>query len=56
MHDGQDDFESEVEVDDIEPPPPLSLREAREYANRLFEFVTINNVFIMRAGSSSSSD
>ncbi len=22
VHDGQDNFESEVEVDDIEPPPP----------------------------------
>ena len=58
-HDGedvQDDFESEVEVNDVEPPPPLSLCEAREYANRLFEFVTISKDFIKRAGTSSSRD
>ncbi len=57
VHDGedvQDDFESEVDVNDVEPHPPLSLREAREYASRLLELVTINNEFIKRAGTSSS--
>ncbi len=59
VHDGedvQDDFESEVEVDDVEPPPPLYIRDAREYANRLFEFGTINNEFIKRAGTSTRRD
>ena len=43
---------NEIEVDDIEPLAPLSLREARVYASRMFEFVTINIDYIKRAGSS----
>jgi hypothetical protein len=59
VHDGvdvQDDFENEAKLDDIEAPPPLSLIVARDYANRLLEFVTINIEFIKRAGTSSSRD
>jgi len=33
---------NEIEVDDIEPLAPFSIREARVYASRLFKFVTIN--------------
>ena len=53
---GYDDFDCDVEVDDIEPLPPLSLSEARDYAARLLEFVTINHEHIKRAGSSSNRD
>jgi hypothetical protein len=52
----REEFESSLEVDDIEPLPPLSLREARGYATRLMEFVTINQDFIKRDGSSSTRD
>ena len=51
-----EEFGSALEVDDIEPLPPLSLREARDYAGRLLEFVTINQDFIKRDGSSSTRD
>jgi len=53
---GDDDFECDVEVDDIEPFSPLSLSEARYYATRLLEFVTINDDHIKQAGSSSNRD
>jgi hypothetical protein len=53
MHDA---LENEIEVDDIEPLAPLSLREARVYARRLSEFVTINMDYIKRAGSSTMRD
>ncbi len=53
----REEFGSALEVDDIdEPLPTLSLREARDYARRLMEFVTINQEFIKRDGSSSSRD
>ncbi len=51
-----EEFGSALEVDDIEPLLPLSLREARDYAGRLLEFVTINQDFIKRDGSSSTRD
>ncbi len=47
---------NEIEVDDIEPLAPLSLREARVYTSRLIEFVTINIDYIKRAGSSTTRD
>jgi hypothetical protein len=49
-NDLNDAFENTIEVDDIEPLAPLSLRETRVYASRLFEFVTINIDDIKRAG------
>ena len=52
----REEYRSSLEVDDIEPLPPLSLREARGYAARLMEFVTINQDFIKRDGSSSTRD
>jgi hypothetical protein len=33
-----EEFGSALEVDDIEPSPPLSFREARDYDGRLMEF------------------
>jgi hypothetical protein len=53
---GNDDFDCDIEVDDIEPLPPLSLREARDYASRLSEFITINHEHIKRGGSSANRD
>jgi hypothetical protein len=38
----REEFGSSLEVGDIESLPPLSLREARGYAARLMDFVTIN--------------
>ena len=57
--DFNDAFGNEIEVqdvDDIEPLAPLSLREARISASRLFEIVTINIDYIKRAGSSTTRD
>jgi hypothetical protein len=51
-----EEFGSALEVDDIEPLPPLSLREARDYDGRLMEFVTINQDFLKRDGSSCTRD
>jgi hypothetical protein len=48
--DEQEDFASDLEVDEVEALPPLSLREARDYCNRLLEFVTINHHFVKREG------
>ncbi len=53
---GDDEFDCDVEVDDIKPLPPLSLSEARDYATRLLEFVTITHEHIKRAGSGSNRD
>ena len=51
-----EEFGSALEVDDIEPLPPLSLREARNYVGWFMEFVTINQDSIKRDGSSSTRD
>ncbi len=53
---GDDEFGGEVEVDDIEPLPLLTLDEAKLYASRLHEFVVVNNEFVKKAGCSSKRD
>jgi hypothetical protein len=40
--DEQEDFASDAEVNEVEALPPLYLSEARDYFNRMLEFVTIN--------------
>jgi hypothetical protein len=48
---------SEVgEVDEQEPMPTLSLAQAKQYSERLFNFVSENNPLIMQAGTSRSAD
>ena len=48
---------SEVgEVDEQEPMPSLSLAQAKQYSERLFNFVSENNPLIMQAGTSRSAD
>ena len=51
-----DEFGGEVEVDDIDPLPLLTLDEAKLYASRLHEFVVVNNEFVKKAGCSSKRD
>ena len=41
-----DEFGGEVEVDDIDPLPLLTLDEAKLYASRLHELVVVNNEFV----------
>ena len=40
----------DVDVDEIEPLPPLNLNEAKIYVERLFEFVCINKDQVQEAG------
>ena len=40
----------------VEPAKPLSLAEARKYAERLLEFVSINEEHVKRAGPSNTRD
>ena len=51
-----DAFDGDVEVNDVEPLPPLTLGEARICASRLLEFVVVNNDFVKKAGPSSKRD
>ena len=44
------------DVDDAEPQPVLTLAEAKNSAERLFQFVTENLDFLRQSGSSSSAD
>ena len=50
------EMSNDIDVDEIEPPPPMSLKEAREAAHRLLEFVTINKDHVKRAGPSNKRD
>ena len=50
------ELEDGVDVDDVEPAKPLSLAEARKYAERLLEFVSINEEHVKRAGPSNTRD
>ena len=51
-----DAFGGDVEVDNVEPLPILTLNEARLYASRLHEFVVVNNEFVKKAGPSIKRD
>ena len=44
------------EVDEQEPMPTLSLAQAKQYSERLFNFVSENNPLIMQSGTSRSAD
>ncbi len=44
------------EVDEQEPMPTLSLSQAKQYSERLFNFVSENNPRIMQASTSRSVD
>ncbi len=46
----------DVEVNDVEPLPQLTLGEAMICASRLLEFVVVNNDFVKKAGPSSKRD
>ena len=54
--DGMIELDNDVDVDDIEPMNPLTISEARTYAERLHEFVSINEEHIKRAGPSNKRD
>ncbi len=51
-----DAFDGDVEVNDIEPLPLLTLGEARICASRLLEIVVVYNEFVKKAGPSSKRD
>ena len=47
------DLSLNEDVDSIDPPPLLTLKQAKIYANRLYEFVVMNKEHVEKAGYSS---
>ena len=50
------DIRQDVDVDDVEPLPPLTLAQAKEYAERMFEFVSLNREQVQIAGCTDQRD
>ena len=50
------DLENDIDVDDVEPMPLLTLQEAKQYMERIYEFVVVNKDQVQEAGCSNFHD